>query len=144
MQISQIFLLYDTYFGFYGGLKFCPPRVPPNLWKAITWPVVELERQSWCQSSSFDPKNLMQPEKWQKIFFVGVITPRGGYFGYPGVPSTQKFGKIQLEKETSWFFLSYSKIKNMCIDLLNGEKKLRKYHQRYSMQFFIQKREVKM
>ena len=47
MQISRIFLLYDAYFGFYGGLKFCPPRVPPNLWKAITRPVVELERQSW-------------------------------------------------------------------------------------------------
>ena len=88
MQISRIFLLYDAYFGFYGGLKFCPPGVPPSLWKAITQPVFELERQSWCQSSSFDPKNLMQPEKWQKIFFVGVITPRGGYFGYPGVPST--------------------------------------------------------
>ena len=68
-----------------------------------------------------------------KHFFGGVITPRGGYFWYPGVPSTKKFGKIQFEKKTSWFFLSYSKIKNMCIDLLNGEKKLRKYYQRYSM-----------
>ena len=64
MQKSRIFLLYDAYFGFYGGLKFGPPGVPPNLWKAITWPVVELERQSWCQSSSFGPKNLIQQKKW--------------------------------------------------------------------------------
>ena len=53
-----------------------------------------------------------------------MITPRGGYLGYPGVPSTVKFGKIQIEKETSWFFVSYSKIKNMCIDLLDTKKKL--------------------
>ena len=66
---------------------------------------------------------MIQQEKWSKNFFGGVITPRGGYLGYPGVPSTVKFGKIQIEKETSWFFASYSKIKNMCIDLLNTEKK---------------------
>ena len=52
-----------------------------------------------------------------------MITPRGGFLGYPGVPSTVKFEKIQIEKETSWFFVSYSKIKNMCIDLLDAEKK---------------------
>ena len=121
------FFFYDAYFGFYGGLKFGPPGVPPNLWKAITWPVVELERQSWCQSSSFGPKNLIQQKNWSKNFFWGVITPRGGYLGYPGVPSTVKFGKIQIEKETSWFFVSYSKIKNMCIDLLNTEKKINKW-----------------
>ena len=71
MQKSRIFLIYDAYFGFYGGLKFGPPGVPPNLWKAITWPVVELERQSWCQSSSFGPKNLIQQKKWSKIFLGG-------------------------------------------------------------------------
>ena len=31
MQKSQIFLLYDAYFGIYGGLKFGPLGVPPNL-----------------------------------------------------------------------------------------------------------------
>ena len=85
---------------------------------AITWPVVELEGQSWCQSSSFGPKNMIQQKKWSKIFF----DTRGGYLGYHGVPSTVKFGKIQIEKETSKFFISYSKIKNMCVDLLNTEK----------------------
>ena len=64
-----------------------------------------------------------QKNNGQKFFFGGVITPRGGYLGYPGVPSTVKFGKIQIEKGTSWFFVSYSKIKNMCKDLLNAVKK---------------------
>ena len=58
-----------------------------------------------------------------KNVFGGVITPRGGNLGYPGVPSTVKFGKIQIEKQTTWFFVSYSKIKNMCIDHLNAVKK---------------------
>ena len=62
-----------------------------------------------------------------KKILGGVITPRGALSGYPGVPSTVKFGKIQIEKETSWFFVSYSKIKNMCIDLLNTEKKINKW-----------------
>jgi len=61
--------------------------------------------------------------KMVKNFLGGVIAPRGALSGYPGVPSAVIFEKIQIEKETSWFFVSYSKIKNMCIDLLNTEKK---------------------
>ena len=30
IQESRIFLLWDPYFGFYGGLKFWPPGVPPK------------------------------------------------------------------------------------------------------------------
>ena len=62
-----------------------------------------------------------------KKIFGRVITPRGALSGYPRVPSTVIFEKIQIEKETSWFFVSYSKIKNMCIDLLGAEKKIIKW-----------------
>ena len=65
---------------------------------------------------------MIHQQKWSINFSGG-----GGYLGYPRVPSIVKFGKIQIEKETSWFFVSYSKIKNMCIDLLNTEKKINKW-----------------
>ena len=109
MQKSRIFLLYAAYFGFYGGLKFGPPGVPPNLWKAITWPVVELERQSWCQSSSFGPKNLIQQKKWSNFFFEGWLPLGVVIWGTPGYLVRWNLEKFKLKKKLHGFLYHIQK-----------------------------------
>ena len=65
----------------------------------------------------------MEKELDSKIPFLGVFQPMRGYFGYFQVPSTLKFWKKIFGKYTLRFSLSDSMIKNMCIGMLDSEKK---------------------
>ena len=49
--------------------------------------------------------------------------PSSAIFGHPGVPRAVKIRKILLVKESSWFLVPYSIIKNLCFDLFSSEKK---------------------
>ena len=69
----------------------------------------------------------MEKKFESKIHYLGVFWPMRGHFGYPLVPSTLKFLKKIFGKYTSRFSLSDSMIKNMCINMLDGEKKIMKW-----------------
>ena len=89
----KLFLFCDLYFGFYGGSKFRKFWVPLELKKMIiTLPVHVLQTFSLCQSTSFNPQNLLKKNWGEKIFDSGDFQPMRGHFGYPQVLEWAQYG----------------------------------------------------
>ena len=54
-----------------------------NVWKVITLILFLEKRWSWCQSTSFNLKNLMEQQKFLKKVNMMVFLLMRGHFGHP-------------------------------------------------------------